>query len=170
MGRHGNYCKGVFIFTLIKINSMEKSKILIYIIFGVFLAIFYQDNADSQTEARFYNLLETHRYSNNYSKSVFDCSQMSVLLESFLEYEGYPSYIVVTDQPNEPIEHCYVLSLVDNKWLAIEPTTDPLNKLGRVRSYTLKNTRLFENLSDAMEYDKVDPIKEWVTEEYILKK
>jgi len=156
---------------------MDKLQGLAFIFLGGILALSYQNFVeyhDEQTryqnELRFYRLLETHKYSVNYAKHVFDCSQMSVLLESFMESHGYPSHIVVTDNKTSTIEHAYVVSLVNEDWLTVEPTCSPLKRIGCVKNYTLQDVRLFANLSDAMQYNGVDVEMEWVTDEKIVVK
>ncbi|MHA1827651.1 MAG: hypothetical protein ACTSX6_03280 [Candidatus Heimdallarchaeaceae archaeon] len=66
----------------------------------------------------FQDFLDKYKYSKNYTLGVFDCSDMSYLLEKFLEENGYHAMVAVDVLKR----HAWVVVEIENKWFAIEST------------------------------------------------
>lgn len=83
----------------------------------------YWDNeaGDIQT------LLDTWCYDRDYEENVFDCSDMSIITACVLqEWYGYDTLVVWNKN------HAWVMTRINQGWLAIECTNDPLVHLGEV--------------------------------------
>jgi len=74
-------------------------------------------------------ILTNYSYSSEYNE-YFDCSDMSALLEKFLEEKGYHSKVAF----NTKEHHAWVVVEVNGTWVKVETTCFPTKRLGCLSS------------------------------------
>ena len=122
--------------------------------------LFYYDDVENQ-----YNLGNLKRYVNNYTwseqyeKGVFDCSEMSAVLERYLENVGFNTYIAAGKTPGNPdTRHAWLLVEVsEGEYVPVEATTlNVVSKYYPLFDEYYDYDQLFEDIHEAMDYNEYE--------------
>lgn len=116
-------------------------------------------------------LLTSYHFSSDYDKGVFDCSQMSILVHDFMEEHNFSTKIglrKMNETGGRTIYHTFIVVDTNEGEVLIEPTDDPLNRIGTI-TYDLNG---YADLYEPDELKQVPKFSasEWVTNETILPK
>lgn len=146
---------------------------------AVWLAVFAMlwQIANIQTQPGLNELLGEYHYTSDYHRGVFDCSQMCLLLDTFLEGRGISSFMAISQPLDEnKTRHCWVLAAYGGHLVKIEPTADPLHRIGVVveAEPTQLDREIYENVTF---YDGLEDIlrgmrtrrEDWETNETIVR-
>ena len=88
--------------------------------------------ATNLSEARSLDqLLESYHYTHEYKINVFDCSDMSIICQLFLNNNGYKA-ITMRNDPDKPIGHMWVAVKEPDGYLFVETTANEKTELGQV--------------------------------------
>jgi hypothetical protein len=77
------------------------------------------------------NLLESYHYTHPYIKNVFDCSDMSIICQHFLNTNSYKA-ITMRNDPDNLVGHMWVAVKFVDGYLFVETTANWQTELGAI--------------------------------------